>query len=171
MINFKFLPKMIKVVQYELSLPELFLWCFLVLFALGLERKKNSQFHWRLILSVLLVFYITVLRRPLGQFTIRLIPFQLVTLRTLYTDFLNVLLFFPFGYELTRRFPGLPQVVTICMGSVLSLIVECLQLVFARGIFETEDIICNTLGTLLGITVFRIFYSCHKRLMINHKHQ
>ena len=56
----------------------------------------------------------------------------------------------------------LVQTMLICIG--LSLGIELLQLSLKRGLCETDDIIHNTLGCLLGLaTVSLIGYFCDKK--------
>lgn len=67
----------------------------------------------------------------------------------------NLVLFIPFGFLLcgaTKR----PRMVRILlMGFLLSLLIELCQLRFRLGWFETDDVLHNTLGTLLGIRLYR----------------
>ncbi len=67
---------------------------------------------------------------------------------------LNVVLFVPLGFFLPwlwRTFDGLKQ--TALMGFLLSLGIELLQ-VFGLGITDINDLITNTLGTILGYGLF-----------------
>ena len=64
----------------------------------------------------------------------------------------NVLLFIPLGV-LTGclwKWKG------ILVGAGISLLVELLQLISLRGLFEFDDIIHNTLGTLIGVWIYII---------------
>ena len=68
---------------------------------------------------------------------------------------MNMLLFFPLGLALSHALPSrLPVWARVCItglaGCVLSIGVEALQYRFALGTAETDDVICNTLGTLIG---------------------
>ncbi len=45
-------------------------------------------------------------------------------------------------------------VISIIIGSLLSTVIEVIQLFFHRGLFEFDDIFHNTLGTVIGIGVF-----------------
>ena len=45
-------------------------------------------------------------------------------------------------------------VISIITGSLLSLVIEVIQLISHRGLFEFDDIFHNTLGTVVGIGVF-----------------
>ena len=66
----------------------------------------------------------------------------------------NIVLFLPFGFLLS----GLQKMKTwqiILLGFALSLMIECTQLGLRIGWFEVDDLIDNTLGTWVGIAVYR----------------
>ena len=62
---------------------------------------------------------------------------------------MNVFLYIPFGYLLPysskRTF-----LQTFLIGLCLSLTTETLQYIFALGLCETDDVIHNTLGCIIG---------------------
>ena len=64
---------------------------------------------------------------------------------------LNVLLYLPLGYLLPFCWKKLrkPSVITL-IGFLCSLATETAQLHFKLGYFQVDDLICNTLGTLIG---------------------
>ena len=64
----------------------------------------------------------------------------------------NVLLFLPFGLiaGCLWKWKG------ILVGAGVSLLVELLQLISERGLFEFDDIVHNTLGTLIGVCIYMI---------------
>jgi glycopeptide antibiotics resistance protein len=43
------------------------------------------------------------------------------------------------------------------VGFLTSLFIEILQLVSARGIFQADDIITNTIGSLVGYLLYGLF--------------
>lgn len=64
---------------------------------------------------------------------------------------LNIAMFCPFGFllpVLSRKFRK--WYVTIPAGFGFSLSIELLQLIFARGVFDVDDLFCNTLGGIIG---------------------
>ena len=64
---------------------------------------------------------------------------------------LNIAMFVPFGFLLPlldRKFHRWN--VTIPLGFLASMGIEILQFVFARGIFDVDDLFCNTLGGVIG---------------------
>ena len=78
---------------------------------------------------------------------------------------LNIFMMVPFGLLL----PYLPKIFlkfgpTAFAGLTFSLLIEVSQLVLRRGIFETDDLINNTLGTLIGYGFYRLADFIHKRI-------
>ena len=70
----------------------------------------------------------------------------------------NIAIFVPFGVILSlffRRKNGISMAIVI--GFVVSLFIECMQYVLHRGFFETDDLINNTLGCVLGYSFFVIY--------------
>ena len=100
------------------------------------------------------ILYYTVMRREIGSGQyVALVPFQWlqrfdqVDVRWQYE--LNVFLFIPFGFLLawmTKR--SFWQ--TVLIAFLLSASVETAQYFFAFGYCETDDMLCNTLGAVLG---------------------
>ena len=68
----------------------------------------------------------------------------------------NLLMFLPIGLivGLVVRYGG--WLVAFFSGAALSLGIEMLQLHLKRGLCETDDIIHNTLGCLIGFALIRI---------------
>lgn len=74
--------------------------------------------------------------------------------------FLNILLYVPLGYLLPfvwpkmKRFGKLLAWRVILIGFLMSCLTEVSQLVFKIGLFEFDDIINNTVGCLIGCSVY-----------------
>ena len=67
----------------------------------------------------------------------------------------NILLFIPYGFLLPMAWKkGRGWWKTILIGFGTSLAIEVLQLVSGRGVFQTDDIITNTMGAFVGYFVF-----------------
>lgn len=69
----------------------------------------------------------------------------------------NILLFIPFGFlnaELFRPMRNL--VLSLITGGFCSLAIETIQLVTQRGYFQMDDILMNSIGTLIGCACFWI---------------
>lgn len=134
----------------------------------GIHRKRHGKekpFPWgRAVLFFLLAAYLavlgyaTMLRQSWG---IREISFHpLRAWMEAWNDFsfkswanvlLNVALFVPAGFLLPLLWKGFRKWSrAIPAGLALSLVIELLQLAFARGVCDVDDLIANTLGTALG---------------------
>lgn len=72
----------------------------------------------------------------------------------------NILLFIPLGFLLpllVKRFRNFFLI--LFTGFLLSLFYECTQLITGIGVFDVDDMILNTSGTLVGIIIFYILKS------------
>lgn len=64
---------------------------------------------------------------------------------------LNIGMFFPLGFLLPLLIPKFRKwYLTIPAGFAVSLVIELLQLILARGICDVDDLFTNTLGTAVG---------------------
>lgn len=85
------------------------------------------------------------------------------------TNFMNVVLFYPAGLlgceMLPKRWRKVWKVVLlICVFALMSIGIEYTQYRFGMGLAETDDVIHNTLGTLLGAL------TCGVSIKLNQKH-
>ena len=70
---------------------------------------------------------------------------------------LNFCLFIPFGIWIPLGIKGFRKFwKTYLAGFTFTLFIECIQLLFRRGIFELDDILGNTVGTMIGYGLFAI---------------
>ena len=120
----------------------------------------------RIALSLLIPYlFLTIVatvitRSPSAEAQIMLEPFR--TYRHYYTDDFtwfeiraNVLLFIPIGFLLPmviKKPVWLPPII----GIGISVIIELIQLITHRGMCETDDVISNTIGFLIGFAVIRL---------------
>jgi len=65
-------------------------------------------------------------------------------------NILNVLLFVPIGFLAGCGLRGMTFKSVIFLGGGLSVFIELLQFVFKKGFCETDDVIHNILGCLIG---------------------
>ena len=65
---------------------------------------------------------------------------------------LNILLFIPLGFLLGDR--GWKAVL---FGFLLSAFIECAQYIFLLGYCEADDVLNNTIGTVIGFYLYRLF--------------
>jgi len=75
----------------------------------------------------------------------------------------NILIFMPIGLLYPIAFTPIEQRIfsTIMFGVALSFLVELSQLVFSKGYFDLDDILLNTLGTVIGFILYvAIYHRC-----------
>ncbi len=72
----------------------------------------------------------------------------------------NIILFVPFGVLLPLAFKV--ERSTIVYGCAASVLVEIIQLAFAMGAADIDDVILNTLGAVIGYVAYRIINHCIK---------
>ncbi len=78
---------------------------------------------------------------------------------------LNIFMLVPFGLLLPYIAKIFRKIVPITLaGLVFTLFIEATQLILRRGIFETDDLINNTLGVLIGYGFYRLADEIHKRI-------
>ena len=114
------------------------------------------------IISVLGILYVTVLsrgERGVGAYFIPFSSFERAKIQPeMYRSMLmNVFLFVPLGLALPFTFGGSTGkriLLTILIGLILSVTVETFQYFGNLGMAETDDVICNTLGTAIGSCSF-----------------
>lgn len=71
---------------------------------------------------------------------------------------LNVLLYLPMGYLLPCVFPKLRNKpwLTILIVFLISRATETLQGITNLGQFDVRDLLCNTLGALIGLAIYKV---------------
>ncbi|MBR5223437.1 MAG: nucleotidyltransferase family protein, partial [Clostridia bacterium] len=118
------------------------------------------------LVSLFGIFYITVLSREVGNFSLELRPFYSFVMANeqpeMYrTVFMNVLLYVPFGvflsYSISRKHKAISVIITVISALIVSVCVEAMQYLYSLGRCEIDDVIFNTLGALwgaLGICLF-----------------
>ena len=118
----------------------------------------------RIALSLLIPYLFLTLvatvitRSPTAEVRIVLEPFR--TYRQYYTDEFtwfeiraNVLLFIPIGFLLPMVIKK-PIWLPLIIGIGISVVVEIIQLITHRGLCETDDVISNTIGLVIGYIVY-----------------
>lgn len=113
------------------------------------------------------LLYVTLLMRSIGfRREVELMPFTNSELMNGDFHYLieNILLFIPFGFLLYKSLHSYGR--RCSMGTVLliafmtSISVELLQYVFSCGKSETDDVITNVVGALIGYMVIKIGDFC-----------
>ncbi len=112
----------------------------------------------------ILLFGMLIASRKVGNREINVIPFWSYrsyfsgNLDLLYVNFLNVMLFIPLGFFLFLFLTGSHSarkafLVSVLIGFLISVSVEALQFILSRGMVELDDVIHNTLGTIVGAAI------------------
>lgn len=151
---------------YACSLPGILL--FMAVWAAAwaiLGQKIQRRRFWVLNLGMLaaavaVILFATIFDRTPGSYGVVLRPLASLSAareqREIYRAlFMNLFFFFPLGLSLSALLPrrwgrGRRMAVTALGAMMLSAAVEYGQYRFSLGIAETDDVICNTLGALLG---------------------
>ncbi len=71
-------------------------------------------------------------------------------------NILNVLLFVPIGFLAGCGLRGMTFKKVLFLGSGFSVFIELLQFIFKKGFCETDDIIHNILGCIIGYGLWRV---------------
>ena len=147
------------------------------------KYKEEKKFPWANVLLWLVfigyltvVLYVTNFRSSLGHRQVNLYLFR--AWREAWNNFsqhrwlnvlLNIAMFGPLGFLLpllNRKFRK--WYVMIPVGCLSSLAIELVQLAFASGVFDVDDLFCNTLGGAMGyfavMAVLSVFREKGKRL-------
>lgn len=128
-----------------------------------------------LVVAVSAVLYLTVFSRKVGIYDVVLVPFSALSEAKKEPEryrsmLMNVFLFFPLGMACANAFYDKMKmrrrvILVVAIGFALSTAVEYIQYRFSLGMAETDDVICNTLGALVGSlsVILADFLGKHKR--------
>ena len=135
---------------------------------LGLLGTRKFPKLWRgvnifcCVCSVLGILYVTLFKRSPHEQFLQLIPFHFIVeakehIEILRSMLMNVFLFVPLGLSLPFSVNGkLPRTVifTLVSALIFSVCIEVVQYHFGLGRAETDDVLCNVFGTLIGCLAF-----------------
>ena len=133
-----------------------------------INKKLNHERFWGVLyfadgFYIYYLFYVTLLMRSIGsRREVEFMPFTNSELMNGDFHYLieNILLFIPFGflmYATLRAYGrecGIGMILLIAF--LISVSVELLQYVFSCGKSETDDVITNVLGALIGYMIIKI---------------
>lgn len=106
------------------------------------------------------IFVMTLFRRSGGtRFSLRAMPFKSYyiafvedNMEVLLQIIINIVMFIPIGFLLPCCFELYEKYRYVLITTVIvSILIELLQLIFKIGLFETDDIINNVSGTIIGL--------------------
>ena len=78
--------------------------------------------------------------------------------------FLNVIMMIPVGLLLPYACNNKEKKNVLIVGVLISAIIETIQGVTNRGLFELDDIFHNTLGVIIGFGVYRLLDNGFRRI-------
>lgn len=128
-----------------------------------------------LVVAVSAVLYLTVFSRKVGIYDVVLVPFSALSEAKKEPEryrsmLMNVFLFFPLGMACANAFSDKMKmrrrvILVVAIGFALSTAVEYIQYRFSLGMAESDDVICNTLGALVGSlsVILADFLGKHKK--------
>lgn len=146
------------------------LWLIIVLIVIGISLwaylAARRPKHWKewnaeaFLAALYVIFLITLLSRSGTSRDVYLMPLHVLKAAKqqpeLYREMLmNVFLFVPLGLTLPNALPDRRKrtsrgLMAVLAALILSVVIEWLQYRYALGTTETDDVLCNTLGALLG---------------------
>jgi glycopeptide antibiotics resistance protein len=157
-------------------------WGLLGLFVVGLliliwwkGLRRGLRFGTVLLLAewiCLVLCAIVIFRETSAEREYNLIPFwsywdygeQSYFLEMFGENILNVLLFVPIGFLAGCGLERMTFKKVLFLGGGLSVFIELLQFIFKKGFCETDDVIHNVLGCMIGYGLWRV---CCIRLHIS----
>lgn len=131
------------------------------------KRKTNFIIDTLYYFFVISLIFITVFSRKgnvVEQIELQWIPgityFNLMigksTIYSLRECIYNIIMFIPYG---VLKYCREKRIYMVIKGSaIISLLIETLQLIFQKGLFQVDDIINNTIGGILGSLLIVVCY-------------
>ena len=124
-------------------------------------QLKRCSVILLLILYVSCIFLITIFsRQESADYLVNLVPLSSIREfdhinSELVMDFNNMLLFMPFGFLFSWQSRKHKLCSSLAHSFMVSIGIECVQLMFKRGKFDIDDIIFNVLGCFCGWCLFK----------------
>lgn len=129
-----------------------------------------------LLISMFFILAVTVLSREMGSGReLSLLPFSSwinyfngSNKEFLRTNIFNMLLFMPFGVSFyavgyTKISPKICLIITAAVSLVLSVSVESAQFILQCGEAETDDVIHNVLGAVIGVLFAKLVCDLYRK--------
>lgn len=82
----------------------------------------------------------------------------------LYENIMNVVAFVPLGLLLGCAFKSMTWWKVMVIGMCVSLIIETMQFMYKRGFAETDDVMHNTIGCLIGFGIYSLARYGYERI-------
>lgn len=152
---------------YEVGILVLLAGLVICLLTCGIRKGLRYGLGLLLIEYVLLVYCSTVFFRNTGKLQYDFTPlwsyfsyFRGEDDRLLAENIMNVVVFMPVGLLLSFTIKKTSYVRVAIIGACISIGIELLQLIFKKGFSELDDVMHNTLGCMLGYSLFRMISWC-----------
>ena len=133
--------------------------------------KREKIWQAALFTYIVIIFYFAVLNRDYGVGTaLRLNLFWGYNNPDddiLRDNILNIVLFMPIGILVGLITKKKKMVKALAIGLIISLTIECLQLLFKKGTFDVDDLFNNSLGALIGGLLVWAAISVKKKRLVN----
>ncbi len=145
---------MIQYIERSLRMPAHY-FIIAIVVGVGIGLWKRSWKAGILVGYMFVLFSSMVLNRETYSIAMtRLEPFETYKdwPKILPETVMNVCSFIPIGILGGRKWNG------IIIGAGFSLLIEITQLITRRGFFEVDDLINNTMGTLIGVCICKIVF-------------
>lgn len=128
-------------------------------------REINIRALVLLLLYLMVVAYVTLFSRSEGHSTAILLRFdsfsealQKKSLEPLQHVFLNAIMFIPIGFLFSMIHDSFDSFFFVApLGLMMSTLIEATQMFLTIGQCDVEDILANTMGTIVGLIIFRIY--------------
>ena len=111
-------------------------------------------------LYVLIILWITLFSREVGAERLTRGLFWEIEMGYWIDIRLNILLFLPLGFLLGTVTDNWRIVL---FGFILSVFIEFLQYIFAMGCCQADDVLNNTIGTVVGVGIARLISTLPKK--------
>ena len=140
-------------------------WNYLASKCISTRHKKiwNALNFLLFLLWLASIIYMTIFSRN-SKTEMNLIPFHFImdAIKTgneefFRTGWMNILLFIPVGMWLSYSVKNptkIKYVLQVIFLILVSITIEIVQWYYQLGTVETDDVICNTLGAIIGVTSF-----------------
>lgn len=128
----------------------------------GIRKSIRYSLGLLLIEYVLLIYCSTVFFRNTGELQYDFMPFWSyrdyfngVDRALLAENIMNVVVFVPVGLLAGLAFRRMKWKKILMVGLCLSFGIEVLQFVFVKGFAEFDDVMHNTIGCMIGCTIYK----------------
>ena len=137
------------------------------------KTKHSIKKEWRVlnvvfaIISAFIIVLMTLVNRDTTTQVLYLNPLKVIfdaekNIEAIRTFTMNIVLFMPLGASLvfvvSKHRSVHPVIRTVLICFIFSFIIEILQLTLELGVAETDDVIANTFGALIGTIAYPVCY-------------